>query len=149
MSYTPIEWKIGDVITAEKLNNMEDGIVSLDTIFPVTVNAEMDVVNGNAITVKDFDYAYSEVTGLIESGKRPMFFVNLDLVASGSVVAKQYLLFSNVIYDYSTPNQNKIVASYFQIERDSVSGPFIMPCYSLTFNSSGMTMVSYTPSVNA
>lgn len=28
MSYTPTEWKTGDVITAEKLNNMESGIVS-------------------------------------------------------------------------------------------------------------------------
>lgn len=28
MSYTPTEWKTGDVIAAEKLNNMESGIVS-------------------------------------------------------------------------------------------------------------------------
>ena len=28
MSYTPTEWKTGDVITADKLNNMEDGIVN-------------------------------------------------------------------------------------------------------------------------
>lgn len=28
MSYTPTDWKTGDVITAEKLNNMESGIVS-------------------------------------------------------------------------------------------------------------------------
>lgn len=26
MSYTPTEWKTGDVITADKLNNIEDGI---------------------------------------------------------------------------------------------------------------------------
>ena len=26
MAYTPTEWKSGDVITAEKLNNMEEGI---------------------------------------------------------------------------------------------------------------------------
>lgn len=26
MSYTPTEWKTGDVITAEKLNNMEQGV---------------------------------------------------------------------------------------------------------------------------
>ncbi len=28
MSYTPTEWKTGDTIFAEKLNNMEDGIVA-------------------------------------------------------------------------------------------------------------------------
>ena len=26
MSYTPTEWKTGDIVTAEKLNKMEDGI---------------------------------------------------------------------------------------------------------------------------
>ena len=28
MSYTPTDWKTGDVITADKLNNMEQGIVN-------------------------------------------------------------------------------------------------------------------------
>ena len=28
MAYTPTEWETGDVITAEKLNNIEDGIVA-------------------------------------------------------------------------------------------------------------------------
>lgn len=31
MSYTPTNWQTGDVITAEKLNNMEAGIGDLDT----------------------------------------------------------------------------------------------------------------------
>lgn len=30
MSYTPTEWKTGDIITAPKLNNIEQGIVNLD-----------------------------------------------------------------------------------------------------------------------
>lgn len=40
MSYTPTEWKTGDAITAEKLNNMESGIVGAGRAFlvPVTVN---------------------------------------------------------------------------------------------------------------
>ena len=28
MSYTPTDWKTGDIITADKLNNMEGGIVA-------------------------------------------------------------------------------------------------------------------------
>jgi hypothetical protein len=28
MAYTPTDWKTGDVITAEKLNNIENGVVS-------------------------------------------------------------------------------------------------------------------------
>ena len=128
---------------------MESGIGNLETIFPVTVNAEMDVVNNNAITVKDVDYTYSEATELMQSGKRPLFFVNMDLVASGSTVAQNKYLFSNVSYEYNTPNQNKIVASYFQVERDSADGPYKMPCYSMTFNSSGMTIVNYYVTVSA
>ena len=31
MAYTPTNWKTGDVITAEKLNNMESGIADCDT----------------------------------------------------------------------------------------------------------------------
>lgn len=43
MAYTPTEWKSGDVITAEKLNNMEEGINSnFESIIlytgPVTIN---------------------------------------------------------------------------------------------------------------
>lgn len=35
MAYIPTEWKNGDVITAEKLNNMEEGI-SKDTLVIIT-----------------------------------------------------------------------------------------------------------------
>lgn len=146
MAYTPTEWKTGDVITADKLNNMEGGIV--ETIVPVTVNAEMDVVNGNAITVKDFDYAYSEVIGLIESGKRPVFFVNLDLVASGSVVAKHYLLFSNVIYeDNSQAQTNSIYAFYFRVDRNG--NKYILPCFTLSFDANGMNIFTSNVTVSA
>ena len=31
MAYTPTEWETGDIITAEKLNNMEGGIDENDT----------------------------------------------------------------------------------------------------------------------
>lgn len=144
MSYTPTNWKTGDVITADKLNNMESGIVG--TIVPVTVNAEMDVANGNAITVKDFDYAYSEVIGLIESGKRPVFFVNFDLVASGSVVAKQYLLFSNVIYADQTQT-NYIYAFYFQVDRNG--NKYILPCFTLKFDANGMNIFTSNVTVSA
>lgn len=36
MSYTPTEWATGDVITAEKLNKMEQGIAGIAGIFWVT-----------------------------------------------------------------------------------------------------------------
>ena len=46
MSYTPTEWKTGDVITADKLNNMESGIVNAEggsgaTLIKVVENYKM------------------------------------------------------------------------------------------------------------
>lgn len=45
MSYTPTEWATGDVITAEKLNNMEDGIVGSAKVLFIEVNEETGVFN--------------------------------------------------------------------------------------------------------
>lgn len=45
MSYTPSDWKTGDIITADKLNNMESGIVGSAKVFFVEVNQETGVVN--------------------------------------------------------------------------------------------------------
>ena len=38
MSYTPTEWKTGDIITAEKLNNMESGIVGGQNVMVLGIN---------------------------------------------------------------------------------------------------------------
>lgn len=36
MNYTPTNWKTGDVITEEKLNNIEQGIVAASSVCPDT-----------------------------------------------------------------------------------------------------------------
>lgn len=43
MSYTPTEWKTGDVITADKLNNIEQGIVNA----PGVAVFEFEVISDN------------------------------------------------------------------------------------------------------
>lgn len=45
MSYTPTEWKTGDTITAEKLNNMEDGIVGSAKVLFVEADDETGAYN--------------------------------------------------------------------------------------------------------
>lgn len=37
MSYTPTEWQTGDTITAEKLNNMENGIAEANYPLVITL----------------------------------------------------------------------------------------------------------------
>ena len=39
MAYTPTNWQTGDVVTAEKMNHIEDGIKN-NSIFAITVNEE-------------------------------------------------------------------------------------------------------------
>lgn len=42
MSYTPTNWQTGDTITAEKLNNMEQGIAGAVVSFPITYEHDDD-----------------------------------------------------------------------------------------------------------
>lgn len=61
MSYTPTEWKTGDVITAEKLNNMEDGIENAPgvAVFEFEVITDNDNQLVTDVTVQDVIDAYS------------------------------------------------------------------------------------------
>lgn len=46
MSYTPTEWTAGDVITADKLNNAEEGIAAANAAYPgidVLIRIDVDV----------------------------------------------------------------------------------------------------------
>lgn len=45
MSYAPTEWKTGDIITAEKLNNMESGIVGSAKVLFVSSDDETGLYN--------------------------------------------------------------------------------------------------------
>ena len=69
MAYTPTEWKNGDVITAEKLNKIEDGITDASSgseVFIITfTNNSSDVYNPTFVTDKTFD----EVADAYNSGK--------------------------------------------------------------------------------
>lgn len=42
MSYTPTEWANGDIITAEKLNKIEGGIVGSGLLVSIVPNPELD-----------------------------------------------------------------------------------------------------------
>ena len=68
MSYEPTNWKNGDVITADKLNHMEDGIVGSTPV----INGLPEVTaedNGNVLTVVNgaWDKAYCDSV-LINAG---------------------------------------------------------------------------------
>ena len=72
MAYTPNEWKTGDVITAEKLNHIEQGI---DPEFLVTMTLSQDSSEKLIVTVdktfteiKEAESAGKKITGLLNMG---------------------------------------------------------------------------------
>lgn len=68
MSYTPTEWATGDVITAEKLNNMESGIVGAGSTLMVTAT-------GNPDTGITLNKTFGEIKEAIMAGS--LFYVQM------------------------------------------------------------------------
>ena len=74
MSYTPTTWATGDVITAEKLNNMEDGIVNAGSgtsigntvVFEFTATQDPE---SNDKYIVSTDATVAEVKNAIKDGK--------------------------------------------------------------------------------
>lgn len=62
MAYTKQTWECGDVISAEKLNHMEDGIEASGVDYPIVVHFEKVDSNWTA------DKEYSELRTAIENG---------------------------------------------------------------------------------
>lgn len=63
MSYTPTQWVTGDTVTAERLNNMENGIVAND-YFVVNLSR-----NGQTYSV---DKTASQINAAIAAGREPI-----------------------------------------------------------------------------
>lgn len=65
MSYTPTNWKKGDVVTSEKLNNIEGGISNAVNAVMV-VNFTVDGTPPNETATAD--KTYEEIMAVIEAG---------------------------------------------------------------------------------
>jgi len=74
MSYTPTEWKTGDVITADKLNNMESGILNGGSVYPVRMMVvPPEGEGGPSYTLQK---AFGEIKNAIEYGSMVVVFVS-------------------------------------------------------------------------
>ena len=67
MSYTSTEWKTGDVITADKLNNIEQGIVNSGSGLFV-INATGVASQDNPRTTPTLDKTYNEIKAALDAG---------------------------------------------------------------------------------
>lgn len=78
MSYTKNTWATGDVITAEKLNNIENGIENLNTDFIIDITFSNSQLNAN----KNF----SDIVQANENGKSIVF----NLIGIGKFYASSF-----------------------------------------------------------
>ena len=68
MAYTPTEWKNGDVITAEKLNNIEDGVEEALECNP-HLYFEGTVSGSNVTPTSKWNYTAAEVKEMVLTNK--------------------------------------------------------------------------------
>lgn len=66
MSYTPTEWKSGDVVTSAKLNKLEQGVAA-GGAYIVTITGMPDEDTGD--TVYTSDHTVSEIMAAAEAGQ--------------------------------------------------------------------------------
>lgn len=69
MSYQPTEWKTGDIITAEKLNNIERGIGESGGGEAFIINLTQDFSSLNGFSA---DKTYAEVVAAVDQGIIPV-----------------------------------------------------------------------------
>ena len=63
MAYTPTEWETGDIITAEKLNNIEDGIVANEEAIAETQSKDILVITGDLTADLSFNATFTLTSG--------------------------------------------------------------------------------------
>lgn len=81
MGYTKQAWNTGDIITANKLNHIENGIESLDNVFLVKLIWDEQTESSYA------DCNYADLTAALSSGK---WIVIRDFFYEGDVSAVYY-----------------------------------------------------------
>ena len=84
MSYTPTDWKTGDTIFAEQLNNMEAGIVGGQELLIIHATG----VGGTPDTpgTPVLDKTYEEISDAIQHGKIPLIVVEREGGAANVMV---------------------------------------------------------------
>lgn len=106
MAYEKTTWQSGDVVTSAKLNNIENGIASLDyVIFEPTVDTETGYLH--------LGKSYNDLLAYYNSNK--LVYVKTQRVNSVTHIESLILLLSNLTYDgdfgYSVMFGDEIVFS--------------------------------------
>ena len=85
MAYTKTTWVDGDLITAEKLNHIEDGIANSQVIFHATVRND---VTTSSYTVENTDMTLAELSDAFDNGTLVGAKVEINSYAGNQMVGK-------------------------------------------------------------
>ena len=121
MSYIPTTWQDGDIITANKLNKIENGISdNTSDIKIVTVNASTSDMQSFTIVSKD--KTFSEVfNGITQNNENWFAKVVITISATDQ---KQHIIMPILAQDMS--NMSRLYGSWYDIYSGSTSGTIII-----------------------
>lgn len=74
MAYTKQTWETGDIVTAEKLNHIENGVFnSAGVVYIPVVKTETSVPGGETTTYTySSDYSYDDIAEAVAAGRLPI-----------------------------------------------------------------------------
>lgn len=109
MAYIPTEWETGDVITAVKLNKLENGVAAIDGVMVVLAEEEGDTATLTA--------TYAEIAAAMTAGI-PVFIKyqisesenTLQPVFANGVIAGDTSQYQIAAYDLSTAAEVDYIA---------------------------------------
>ena len=117
MAYVKTVWETGDVITAAKLNNAEDGIEALQPLL-----LDVDEWTDETATHAEYVYYYTgAISGVSYSD------VNTAL-ASGRIVVASIPETLTIDPDFGKGPQSVLLTSLFYISEGSVTSDGTLPC---------------------
>lgn len=85
MSYEKTEWKTGDIVTAEKLNNIENGINDLSNGFDGIIKVTIEDVEAVATPVEGEDYKTFHWLDAFEHAVHRIYQNRLNLVSTSGM----------------------------------------------------------------
>lgn len=104
MSYTPRTWVTGEIVTAPKLNNMEDGISTNDQAI-ATINQDITNIQGDIVTINgsigDIQGDIRGINNDVDALETASGKTNASIAESFSAI-KDYVKGDIVMYEGST-----------------------------------------------
>lgn len=121
MAYTPTSWVTGDVVTAEKLNNIESGIVGNETAIGNIKEAFIaEVTYDSEETAYSCDKTYAQIAAAITAGY--VTFVN----------------YGGLLYNLSAIGESSVSYSYLDVDASADT----LTISTFVINASGVTASS-------